>query len=140
MGKLTDIEGIGDDLSRRLKEYGIRSTAVLLREGSTRKGRYRIGEWCGIDENRVHSFVRQADLMRISGVGSDYAKMLEAAGVHSVGDLSRKDPIILSDTLLGVNFLNMLVQAIPSEKRVGGWVKQARTLQRLEGHEESPPA
>jgi hypothetical protein len=68
------------------------------------------------------------DLMRIKGIGVEYAKMLEAVGVPSVLELSLCDPRTLSDALLEVNLLREMVRAVPSEKRVAGWVRQAQSL------------
>ncbi len=89
---LADIEELSEDISRRLKDCGIRGIDGLLREGSTRKGRLRVGLCLGIGQERVRRFVTRADLMRITGIGGEYAEMLEAVGVHSVEELSRMEP------------------------------------------------
>ena len=70
----------------------------------------------------------RSDLMRIRGVGADYATMLLAVGIRSIHDLSRQDPTILSDSLLEVNLLRHMVKAVPSEKRVAGWIQQAKGI------------
>lgn len=72
------------------------------------------------------------NLTRITGIGSDYARMLEAAGVHSLEELALQDPTALSDALLEVNLLRGLVKAVPSGMRVSGWVRQAQGF--LLGH------
>ena len=71
-------------------------------------------------------------LTRIVGIGQDYAGMLEAAGILSVQELAIQDPMALADLLLEVNLVEGLVLAVPSEKRVSGWVRQAQEL--LIGH------
>ena len=68
-------------------------------------------------------------LIRIRGVGREYAELLEAAGVHSVRELAAQDPVALSDALFEANLLRELVKTVPSENRVGGWVRQAQSLQ-----------
>ena len=72
------------------------------------------------------------DLTRIVGIGRDYAGILEAAGIRSIQELAIQDPTDLADLLLEVNLLKGLVMAVPSEKRVSGWVRQAQGL--LIGH------
>ncbi len=72
------------------------------------------------------------NLTQIIGIGADFERMLEAAGVHSIRDLALQDPTDLSDTLLELNLLRGLVKAVPSEMRVAGWVRQAQGF--LLGH------
>jgi len=67
---------------------GIRSPQGLLREAATGAGKLRISLRAGVEKSRIGSLVTQADLMRIKGVGREYAQLLEAAGVPSVQDLS----------------------------------------------------
>ena len=74
----------------------------------------------------------QAELIRIRGVGREYANLLEAAGVHSIRELAQQDPTALSDALLEVNLLRGLVKEVPSGTRVSGWVRQAQGF--LLGH------
>ena len=134
MAKLTTIEGIGVTLERKLKKGGIGSTDSLLKKGATKKGRVEIATACKIDEGRVLKFVNHADLMRVKGVGGEYAEILEAAGVDSIPELSRRKPANLAGKMAEVNKKKKLVRAVPTEKRVTDWVKQAGKLGRVVGH------
>ena len=82
----------------------------------------------GIEDGSIRQTAPNADLGRIIGVGNEYAAMLEAAGVHSVRDLAERDATDLSDALLEVHLLRGMVRAVPSERRVAGWIKQAKQL------------
>jgi hypothetical protein len=44
----------------------------------------KLAEESGIDEKRILTWVNLADLMRLNGVGKQFAELLEAAGVDSV--------------------------------------------------------
>lgn len=134
MAKLTTIEGIGESLAKKLKNGGIGSTDRLLEKGATKKGRMEISKQCGIDESRILKFVNHADLMRVKGIGGEYAEMLEAAGVDSVPELSRRNPGNLAATMADVNAKKKLVRAVPTEKRVADWVKQAGVFDRIVKH------
>lgn len=68
-----------------------------------------------------------SELERVRGIGTRYARMLKAAGVTSVRELATQDALDLSDALLEVNLLQGMVLVVPSEKRVAGWIGQART-------------
>ena len=81
MAKLSDIEGIGETYANKLKNAGIGSTQALLDSGSSKKGRKKIAEESGVSEKRVLAWVNRADLSRIKGVSTQYADLLEAAGV-----------------------------------------------------------
>lgn len=134
MAKLTTIEGIGEALAKKLKAGGVGSTDTLLKKGATKPGRMAIAESCGIDEGRVLKFVNHADLMRIKGIGGEYAEILEAAGVDSVPELARRNAANLADAMASVNATRKLVRAVPTQKRVTDWVRQAGTLGRVVGH------
>jgi predicted flap endonuclease-1-like 5' DNA nuclease len=129
MPKLTDIHGLGEYLAEKLRKNGIRTPKALLTRGSTRAGIREISESCGIQEERLVSFVSQADLMRISGIGTDYAKMLMAVGVLSAKDLARQDAGHLADAILELGLAVGTLQAVPPESRIADWVDQARELE-----------
>jgi predicted flap endonuclease-1-like 5' DNA nuclease len=129
MPKLTDIDGLGEYLAEKLRKNGIRTPEALLTRGSTRTGIRELSESCGIQEERLVSFVSQADLMRITGIGTDYAKMLMAVGVLSVRDLSRQDPGRLADAILELVLARGALESAPTKTRIADWLDQARELE-----------
>ena len=131
MAKLTTIEGIGDTLAGKLKKAGVGSCESLLKKGATRKGRKEIAEGAGIDAKRVLKFVNHADLMRIKGVGGEYAELLEASGVDTVAELARRNPDNLRTKMVEVNEKKKLVRQVASASQVEGWVGQAKELPRV---------
>ncbi|MFH1764209.1 MAG: hypothetical protein ABIF09_08465 [Gemmatimonadota bacterium] len=60
MAKLADIEGLSDDISKRLNDCGIRGIDDLIREGSTRKGRLRVRLCLGVGRERVGGWIEKA--------------------------------------------------------------------------------
>ena len=134
MAKLTTIEGIGQTLAKKFETGGVRGTKTLLTKGATKKGRVALSEVCGIDEGRVLKFVNHADLMRIKGIGGEYAELLEAAGVDTVPELARRNSANLAESLARVNVAKRLVRSLPTEKKVADWIGQAGELDRVVGH------
>jgi predicted flap endonuclease-1-like 5' DNA nuclease len=129
MPKLTDIDGLGEYLAEKLRMNGIRTLEALRTRGATQEGIRELSKLSGIQGERLVSFVAQADLMRIAGIGADYAKTLMAVGVLSVRDLARQNPEILADAILGLSLaLGDLAQA-PTQQRIADWVEQARELE-----------
>ncbi len=128
--KITEIEGIGQKYSEKLKEIGITTVEELLEKGATPKGREEIAQKTGVSKKLVLSWVNKADLMRIKGVGQEYADLLEASGVDTVVELSHRNAENLYEKMKKVNEEKKLVRQLPSLKQVQDWIEQAKQLPR----------
>ncbi len=131
MAKLSCIEGIGEVYSGKLKEAGVGSPDSLLRTGATPKGRKEIAEKSGINEKLILEWVNHIDLFRIKGVGSEYADLLEEAGVDTVVELAQRKAANLYAKMVEVNQNKRLVRRMPLEYQVASWIEEAKTLPRL---------
>lgn len=131
MSKLSLIEGIGESYEKKLKECGIGSVETLLETCKTKKGRTVLADISGISEKLVLKWTNHADLFRIKGVGGEYAELLEAAGVDTVVELSKRKPENLIAKMNEVNEKKELVRKLPTEKQVVDWVAQAGNLPRV---------
>lgn len=127
---IESIEGIGPKYGAKLRKIGCSSPSKLLQDGATRKGRREIAKNAGISESIVLRCVNMADLFRIKGVASQYAELLEAAGVDTVKELRNRNPKNLHKAMLETNSRKRkrLVRQPPSEKMVTNWVAQAKKL------------
>jgi uncharacterized membrane protein HdeD (DUF308 family)/predicted flap endonuclease-1-like 5' DNA nuclease len=125
------VEGIGSAYAARLKAIGITSALDLLRQGATRRGRADIAEKTGISGKLILRWVNNADLYRIKGIGSEYAELLEASGVDTVVELSKRNPNNLYDALTATNQEKKLVRQVPTLTRVQDWIEQAKSLPRV---------
>lgn len=134
MTAVTTIEGIGPAFEEKLAKADINSVEALLEKGATSQGRKTIEEASGIDHSRIARFVNHADLMRIKGVGGEYAEILEAAGVDTVPELAQRNAANLAAKLAEVNEEKKLVRSVPTEGTLDGWIAQAKELPRVVGH------
>lgn len=125
MAKISLIEGIGPALAKKLEKAKIRSVQGLLKHGSTRAGRKKIAEETGISESQVLEFVNMADLMRIKGIGKQFAELLEAAGVDTIKELKTRNPENLYQKIAEVNKAKKLTRRVPSLKMVKDFIKKA---------------
>ncbi len=125
------VEGIGPVYGEQLKAIGLVNCLDLLRAGTTRKGREVIAEDSGISGKLILEWVNQLDLYRIKGVGSEYADLLEEAGVDTVVELAQRNPINLFEKLTEVNTEKKLVRKMPTLSQVEDWVSQAKDLPRV---------
>jgi len=131
MTHLSEIEGIGDTYADQLQAIGITSIEALLENGSTRLGRVKIVEQAGVSEKRLLNWINRADLARISGVSTQYADLLEVAGVDTVVELAMRNPENLTKAMVDINNEKSLVRKVPALSQVQDWILQAAELPRV---------
>lgn len=125
---IESLEGIGPKNGKKLRACGCNSVSKLLERAGTRAGRRRLAKESGLDEKRLLKAVNMADLFRIKGVATQYAELLEAAGVDTVKELRNRNPKSLATKMSEVNSKKNLVRQTPSESMVTAWVTQAKSL------------
>lgn len=125
MAKLSIIEGIGGLYEEKLNEAGVTSIEKLLEECSSKRGRTELAEKSGIAEKLILKWANHADLFRIKGVGSEYAELLEAAGVDTVPELAKRKTNNLVAKMAEVNQAMKLVRRVPTTRQAGDWIYQA---------------
>jgi predicted RecB family nuclease len=125
---IKSFEGIDAATIAALKKAGIRTTEKLLEAARTCKGRKRLAEITGIDEERVLHLVNLADQMRVKGLGPDYAELLRECGVKTVRSLKYRNPAKLAAAMRKVNDKHKLVKLVPTDKAVGRWIDEAKKL------------
>jgi predicted flap endonuclease-1-like 5' DNA nuclease len=130
MAKLMEIEGIGETHAAKLEAAGIDSVETLLTACATPKGRDEVAEKTGISGKLILEWANHADLFRVDGIGSEYADLLEEAGVDTVPELAQRKAEHLHAKMKEINDLKALVRRLPSEKQVESWIEQAKALPR----------
>jgi predicted flap endonuclease-1-like 5' DNA nuclease len=131
---LHEIEGIGATYAAKLEPHGLTRIDHLLEHGGTPSGRAALAEKSGISEKLILEWVNHADLIRVDGVGGEYADLLEAAGVDSAPELAQRNAANLAARLAEVNEDKQLVRRVPSESEVERWIEQAKTLRPVVHH------
>lgn len=134
MANIKEIEGIGSANGDKLEAAGIKTLDALLASGGSRQGRADLAQKTGISEAAILEWVNRADLARIKGIGSEYADLLEAAGVDSVPELAQRNASSLHAKMNEINSAKNLVRSMPSESGVEDWVDQAKKLDRAVTH------
>lgn len=125
---IEQIEGIGPSTGEALRNAGIRTVEKLLEAGANRASRAALSKKTGISEARILKCVNMADLFRINGVATQYAELLENAGVDSVKELKHRNPENLAAAMAEVNSAKKLVRRPPSSAVIRDWVAQAKKL------------
>lgn len=129
--KIEDVEGIGPVTGEKLRAAGIKDTDGLLANTCTPKQRKDLAEKAGLSEKQVLTFANMVDLYRVSGIGAEYAQLLEAAGVDTVPALARRNAANLTTALAELNEQKKLTRRVPSEAEVTKWIDQAKELPRV---------
>ncbi len=131
MSTISAIEGVGEVNAKKLKKMEISTVVKLLSMGATPKGRKEIAQETGIGEKVILKWVNLADLFRVKGIATQYSELLEAAGVDTVVELSKRVPENLFKKMEEVNEDKKLVRRTPALKEVNKWVAQAKDLPRV---------
>ena len=133
--KIEEVEGIGPVFGEKLRAAGVESVEELLAKGASRGGRTALVEATGIDGGKILEWVNHADLMRIKGVGSQYADLLEAAGVDSPAELAQRNAANLADAFQSVVAERPgIVRRIPTEAEVADWIAEAKGMPKVVEH------
>jgi predicted flap endonuclease-1-like 5' DNA nuclease len=134
VASISAIQSMGHRNGTKLRKAGVRTTDSLLKVAATRTGRRRLAKETGLPEGDILSWANRADLLRITGVGSEYADLLEVAGVDTIRELRRRNPERLLDSMTELNLRKRLVRRLPTEGMVAGWVDDAKDLEPLVSH------
>jgi predicted flap endonuclease-1-like 5' DNA nuclease len=122
------IEGIGAGFGKRLKADGITTTEALLDLCRTDEGVARVCQCVELDEHTVRNWGTMADLMRIKGLGGQWAELMWRAGVSSVQDLAQREIVSLRTKMREINDAEHRVAELPGEKRVTKFIAEAGQL------------
>lgn len=72
--------------------------------------------------------------MRLNGVGSEYADLLEAAGVDSPAELANRNAANLATAIAEYNDKKSIVRRVPSQAEVESWIAEAKRLPAIVQH------
>jgi predicted flap endonuclease-1-like 5' DNA nuclease len=127
---LTDLEGIGGGRRELIKGVGIRSVRDILTKAATASQRMELAANGGLGIKVLEKIAAHADLMRIDGIGPEYAELLERAGVNSVRKLASRDAKTLLKSMQKVKSATgrRVVRDLPVETEVADWIADAQEL------------
>jgi predicted flap endonuclease-1-like 5' DNA nuclease len=132
--KTVDILGVGPAYEAKLKALGITKVEQLLLEGSTATDRKHMAEATGISEKLILTWVNHCDLMRVTGCGPEYARLMERAGVDTVVELAGRNSFSLAAKLKAANDLGggkVCVKRLPDVVTATKWINNAAQFRRV---------
>lgn len=132
--KIDEIEGIGPAFREKLAAASIGTTDELLARCGSAAGRKQIAAATSIDEGKLLSWANMADLMRLDGVGKQFAELLHAAGVDTCKELQHRKAANLAGSLKQINEAKHLAKSTPSESQVAKWIEAAKSARQVITH------
>lgn len=125
---IQEIQGIGPNYASKLLGIGINTVEKLLEDGGRKAGRTRLSETTGIPEPLILKWVNHADLMRVKGIGGQFAELLEAAGVDTVKELRNRVPENLHQRVIDINDTKNLSGRVPTLNELKEMIEEAKSL------------
>ena len=132
--EIQEIEGIGPSYAEKLAEAGIATTDDFLKLCCDAKGRAAISAKTGINEGMILNWANMADLMRVSGVGKQFAELLHAAGVDTIKELGTRNADNLAAKMNEANAAKKLTKGLASVSQVQKWIDSAKGMDALITH------
>jgi predicted flap endonuclease-1-like 5' DNA nuclease len=124
---IEEIEGIGPGFGSRLRGIGVSNTAKLLTTCLTPEGRDTVCKAAdNLDDHTVRTWATMADLLRIPGIGGQWAELLWRCDITNVQSLARQDAATLLARMKEVNDREHRVHELPGEHRVEHWISEAQ--------------
>jgi predicted flap endonuclease-1-like 5' DNA nuclease len=123
-----DVEGIGPTWAERLQGCGVATTDELCRSDPQALAG-RMGEAV----ETIRFWQQMAELMKVKGIGPQYAEALARSGVHGIEELkARKAADLVKETNAWLDAQKQtVIKTRLTPARVQGWQKAARALRKV---------
>lgn len=134
MTSIKEIIGIDDRAVERLRDAGVNTLEQLLERGSTSAARMRLADETQLDDGLIKQWVHQADLMRVNGIGPEFAHLLCKVGVFTTPKLAYRSTDSLYAELVEGNHSDHVMHKLPGIHELHGFITAAKHLPKLVRH------
>ncbi|HHL19206.1 MAG TPA: DUF4332 domain-containing protein [Thiothrix sp.] len=125
---IQDIHIINSEEGKHLSQMNIISTEDMIDKCSSQEGVERIAKSMGKENWVVRSWVSMADLMRVQGVDTVNAELLELSGISSVQALASAKLSKLTESIKIIHKHVGKTNHVPDSEEIEGWIKSAANL------------
>lgn len=123
--KIGEIKGLDANHAQKLEAEGIHTTDDLLKATSNGPERSALAKKVGIEGSQLTEWINRADLMRLKGVGTEMANLLEECGVDSCKELQHRKADNLHTRLKETNDAKKITHHAPTLEQVQEWITEA---------------
>lgn len=126
--KIAEIKGMDAGIEAKLAANGITTVEHLIEQTHTPQQRGALAQQVGIPASQLTEFINRADLMRLKGVGTEMANLLEECGVDSCKELQHRKADYLHDKLKEANDAKKITHHAPTLAQVEEWITEAKAI------------
>jgi predicted flap endonuclease-1-like 5' DNA nuclease len=126
--KISEIKGLDPKVATKLQQAHIDTVDDLVKHAQTPHQRAELAQQLGVPPSQFTGWLNRANLMRLKGVGTEMANLLEDSGVDSVKELQHRKAEMLVTKLKETNDAKHITSHAPSQTQVQEWIEEARTL------------
>jgi len=126
---IQEIEGIGPAYGRKLRSMGVESTLDLIE--LFKKNTHRIdraAQDMRVKPEAITAWISMADLMRLPGINSQCAELLQTIGISSAIELSITNAHSIHNEMLKFNQKYPVCPEVPSAETITTWILSAKNL------------
>ena len=125
--KIIEIEGIGKKYSLKLGRAGLTTVEDLSK--LTWEQINEVAKKARISPKLVDKWQEQADLMRLKGVGAEFAEALNKIGIDSVKELARRNSAKVLEKIKALDKRRPnIIRKLPTKAQIDAWIKEAKSL------------
>lgn len=126
--KIAEIKGMDAMAQAKLQSARITTVEHLLEQTGTAAQRSALAKELGVSSGQLTEWVNRADLMRLKGVGTEMANLLEECGVDSCKELQHRTAANLQTKLKTVNDEKHITHHAPTLAQIEEWIAEAATF------------
>lgn len=118
----------------KLAAKQIQTTKDLWKHCDSDDAIYTLATEIGVEDFAIQRWVSIAQLLRVANIESADAVLLEATEIYSLQDLAAQKPVRLGEKLAKNNARENILQQIPDEQKLQGWIEHAQHIVSLENN------
>ena len=125
---LTVITDIEPSTLAKLEAQQIQTTKQLWKHCASEDAVYALAANIGVEDFAIQRWVSIAHLLRVANIEVADAILLEATEIYSLQDLAIQKPTRLSEKLAKNNEREKILEALPDESKLAGWIEHAQHM------------
>ena len=126
--KINEIKGLDPHVAAKMQQAHINTVDDLVNQTQTSHQRTELANQLGVPPSQLTGWLNRANLMRLKGVGTEMANLLEDSGVDSVKELQHRKADMLATKLKETNDAKHITGHVPSHAQLQTWIEEARIL------------
>ena len=125
---IAEIKGMNATSQAKLAAAQITTVEQLLEHAATAPQRTALAKQLDVTASELTEWINRADLMRLKGVGTEMANLLEECGVDSCKELQHRVAANLQAKLKATNDEKKITHHAPTLAQVEEWIREAMTF------------